>query len=126
VSVSRPAPISFARRWITIALPVLVLVLAGGDHLLQVIEGGIIVQPGLTPFTLALGLGSLAAAVALLTGRRIGWLFAISIVGWEIVAWLAQWQAGTPRFVGMTLLGISALLITSREVRAMYRDEPGP
>jgi hypothetical protein len=118
------ARISAARRFITIVVPVVVLLIAGGDHLVQITEAGVAIQPGLTAFGLALGVGCLAAAGALLSGRRIGWLFAVSIVGWEIVAWLAQWQAGAPRFGGMMLLGISALLITSREVRALYRDEP--
>lgn len=76
---------------------------------------------------LAVATLSLVAALALLAGRRIGWLLALSIVGWDLAVSLARWWVGTADFVSMALLALSALLITSRDMRATFagRGEPG-
>lgn len=112
------------RRWLVVLVPALLLLLKGSTELGRVAE----IWSGWTdiPSVLALTLGvlSLSAVVALLARRRLGWLVALSVLGWDLAGSLALWWAGHPNFIGMTALTLAAFLITSSDMRAMYDYEP--
>lgn len=107
--------------WLLIGLPVLLLLVNGIATLLEVRA-----MPGVSirevvPITF--GALSIVAALALLGRRRLGWLLAVSIVGWHLAATLALWWVGTPEYLPMALVALSAILVTSPDMRRAYGAE---
>ena len=60
------------------------------------------------------------AAVALATGRRIGWIVALSLGGWNVAYFLFLWAIGRPAYPGMVLAVIIVFLLNSEEMRRAY------
>ena len=108
------------RRWLTIALPVALLAATGVAFLWPLTLPGVTFPMDLVTAPVVFGSLSLLAGVALLAGRRIGWLLALSIVGWELAASLVLWWSGQPQPLGMALTTLSAALLTSPEMRALH------
>ena len=110
------------RRWLAIALPVALLVVMSASELARATANwaGWGDVSGVVP--LVLGSLSLAAAIALLARHRIGWLIALSILGWDLAGSLALWWIGHPNFLGMAALAVAALLITSSEMRVVFGE----
>lgn len=63
---------------------------------------------------------SMVAAVALIVVGRWGWVLAVAILGWGLVGELGLWWFGSPDYVALFLLTISAFLLTTPEMRAEY------
>jgi hypothetical protein len=60
------------------------------------------------------------AAVALATGRRIGWIVALSLGGWNVAYFLFLWFIGRPAYPGMVLAVIIVFLLNTEEMRRAY------
>jgi len=119
-----PTPATPSRRtggWLLIGLPVLLLLVNGIATLIEVraMSGATIGE--VVPITF--GALSIMAALALLARRRLGWLLAVSIVGWHLAATLALWWVGTPDYLPMALVALSAVLVTSPDMRRAYTGE---
>ena len=118
--VLAPAATAQRRRWLLVALPAVLLLAKAASEVLEAVNSRAAGESSTISIALA-GL-SFVAASGLIGGRRIGWLLALSIVGWGLVVYLARWWVGTPNFVGMALLTVSAFLITSPEMRRAFAD----
>lgn len=111
------------RRWLTIALPVALLLIKTASY------GAALFGPGyrgigdLASLTAVLALLSLLAAAALMAGHRIGWLLALTFVGWELATSLVLWWNGQPEYLSMGLTAAAAVLLTSPEMRALHDAE---
>ena len=119
-----PAPASPSRRtggWLLIGLPVLLLLVNGVATLVEVRATSAPSIREIVPITF--GALSIVAALALLARRRLGWLLAVSIVGWHLAATLALWWVGTPEYLPMALVTLSAVLVTSPDMRRAYTSE---
>ena len=124
----RTAPRARPRlRWLLLLPPVALLIahsISAAAELVRNWER--LASPVEALLPLAIASLSLVAALALLAGRRIGWLLALSIVGWDLAVSLARWWVGTADFVSMALLALSALLITSRDMVAAFTSRMEP
>ena len=110
--------------WLLIGLPVLLLLVNGIATLIEVRALPAATIREVVPITF--GALSIVAAVALLARRRLGWLLAVSIVGWHLAATLALWWVGTPEYLPMALVALSAILVTSPDMRRAYAAERTP
>lgn len=107
-------------RWLLLLPPVVLLLAHTASATADLTRNWTRLTPIEALLPLAVALLSLVAALALVAGRRIGWLLALSIVGWDLAVSLARWWIGPADFVSMALLALSALLITSRDMRAAF------
>jgi hypothetical protein len=116
---ARPRPTGW-RRWALVVPPAILLLLKGAAQLAALVPIRLGDQPVIVPSALAAL--SILAALALLGGRRLGWLLALSIVGWDLGVSLLRWWLGRPDYVALGLLALTALLITSSPLRALYAN----
>jgi hypothetical protein len=110
------------RRWLTIALPVALLLFGGVTSLQPLFREGFDAADDLLRLPFILGALSVAAALALMSGHRIGWLLALSIVGWHLAGSLALWWVGEPQYLTMAIVAACGALLTSPEMQAAYED----
>ena len=108
------------QRWLLIGLPVLLLAGRGANALAQLVMGD--VHPDRLLLFIGLAVLSIVAALALLAGRRFGWLLAMGFIGVDLAGEIVLWFLGTPDYVAMALLALCAALITSSDMRATYVD----
>jgi hypothetical protein len=108
------------QRWLLIGIPVLLLAGRGASALVQLATGD--VQPDRLLLYIGLSVLSIVAAVALLAGRRFGWLLAMGFIGADLAGEILLWLWGMPDYVAMALLALCAALITSSDMRATYVD----
>jgi hypothetical protein len=108
------------QRWLLIGIPVLLLAGRGASALVRLATGD--VQPDRLLLYIGLSVLSIVAAVALLAGRRFGWLLAMGFIGADLAGEIVLWLWGTPDYVAMALLALCAALITSSDMRATYVD----
>jgi hypothetical protein len=108
------------QRWLLIGIPVLLLAGRGANALVQLVRGD--VQPDRLVLYIGLSVLSIVAALALLAGRRFGWLLAMGFIGADLAGEILLWYWGTPDYTAMALLALCAALITSSEMRATYVD----
>jgi hypothetical protein len=66
---------------------------------------------------------NLVATVGLVSGRRFGWIMAMSLSGWNVGYFLVLWWIGVPFYLGMALAVIIVFLLSSREMRHAYRAD---
>ena len=109
------------QRWLLIGLPVLLLAGRGANALVQLVRGD--VQPDRLLLYIGLSVLSIVAALALIAGRRFGWLLAMGFIGADLAGEILLWLWGTPDYVAMALLALCAALITSSDMRATYVAE---
>ena len=110
--------------WLLITPPVLLLLINGAVTLVEVIDAqGSLGRDAVIP--VAFGGLSILAAVALLARRRLGWLLAVSIIGWHLAGTLALWWLGRPDYLTMALVALSAVLVTSPDMRRAHAAVPG-
>lgn len=107
------------RLWL-LGPPVLLLTLKGVGAIATAV--GPMATAGRAGAVIELTLGAMAiiAALALIAGRRIGWILALSIVGWDLAALIVLWWVGSPNFLSMALVALSAALITSPDMRTLF------
>ena len=119
-----PAPVAVAPRprvrWLLIALPVVLLAAKAAVALSDVGPLGDELTWRRSFIEIGIAVISLAAAVALLAGRRIGWLLALWIVGWDLVVALARWWVGEPNYAILLLAALVAFLLTTRDMQVAY------
>ena len=60
------------------------------------------------------------AAIALATGRRMGWIVALSLGGWNVAYFLFLWAIGRPAYAGMALAVVIVFLLNTDEMRRAY------
>jgi len=60
------------------------------------------------------------AAVALASGRRIGWIVALSLGGWNVAYFIFLWVIGRPAYAGMALAVVIVFLLNSEEMRRAF------
>jgi len=60
------------------------------------------------------------AAVALASGRRIGWIVALSLGGWNVAYFIFLWVIGRPAYAGMALAVVIVFLLNSEDMRRAY------
>ena len=60
------------------------------------------------------------AAFALATGRRVGWIVALSLGGWNVAYFIFLWVIGRPAYAGMALAVVIVFLLNSDEMRRAY------
>lgn len=60
------------------------------------------------------------AAVALATGRRIGWIVALSLGGWNVAYFIFLWAIGRPAYAGMALAVVIIFLLNTEEMRRAF------
>ena len=66
---------------------------------------------------------NLVATVGLVSGRRFGWIMAMSLSGWNVGYYLVLWWIGVPFYLGMALAALIVFLLGSREMRQAYRAD---
>jgi hypothetical protein len=66
---------------------------------------------------------NLVATVGLVSGRRFGWIMAMSLSGWNVGYYLVLWWIGFPFYLGMALAALIVFLLGSREMRHAYRAD---
>ncbi|MEO8510717.1 MAG: hypothetical protein ABI534_05690 [Chloroflexota bacterium] len=108
------------RPWLLIGPPVVLLLIKGAAVVAQLAVSGERLDRGELVVQVVLAALSFLAAVALVAGRRFGWLLAVWIVGWDLAASLVLWWIGTPSYLELALLTVSAALITSTEMRRTF------
>ncbi len=108
------------RSWLLIGPPVVLLLIKGAAVVAQLAVPGERLDRGELVVQVVLAALSFLAAVALVAGRRFGWLLAVWIVGWDLAASLVLWWIGTPSYLELALLTVSAALITSPEMRRTF------
>jgi hypothetical protein len=111
------------RLWL-LGLPVVLLVSKAAAVLARVVAPNPTLTETEAIVEVALAIMAIVAAVSLLAGRRLGWILALSIVGWDLAASLVLWWVEAPNYLSMGLLALVAFLITSPDVRALYRSQP--
>ncbi len=92
--------------------------LTGLDHLPLVRQAGPVPEVA-TIFAVL----NLVATVGLVSGRRFGWIMAMSLSGWNVGYFLVLWWIGVPFYLGMALAVIIVFLLSSREMRHAYRAD---
>lgn len=115
------------RRWLTIGLPVVLLLIKAGNYAVAVIGSRPHAIEDFVTTAAILGTLSLLAAFALLAGHRIGWILALSFIGWDLGVLLVLWWIGQPDYLAMALAALAAALLTSPEMRSLHdapADEP--
>ena len=60
------------------------------------------------------------AALALATGRRMGWIVALSLGGWNVAYFIFLWAIGRPAYAGMALAVFIVFLLNTEEMRRAY------
>jgi hypothetical protein len=110
-----------ARRWLLLAPPTILLLAKGVAQLaLAAIQLGLEPTDAGAILLAVLGASSLLAALALLAGRRLGWLLALSVLGWDLTTGLVLWWQGTANYAAMALSTVSALALTAPVMRRLY------
>jgi hypothetical protein len=64
---------------------------------------------------------NLVATVGLVSGRRFGWIMAMSLSGWNVGYYLVLWWIGFPFYAAMALAVLIVFLLSTREMRHAYR-----
>ena len=115
-----------AREWWLIAPPALLLFAKAGAAIGRFADPVGSLTRGEAVVELTFAVLAVVAALGLLARRHVGWLIALTIVGWDLAASLVQWARGSPDYLSMLLLVITAALITSADMRRLFarRDDP--
>ncbi|MCC6617944.1 MAG: hypothetical protein IT341_02765 [Chloroflexi bacterium] len=108
------------RRWLTIGLPVVLLLIKAGNYGVAAFGPGPHAIGDFVTTAAVLGVLSLVAAAALLAGHRIGWILALTFIGWDLGVLLVLWWIGQPDYLAMGLAALAAGLLTSPEMRALH------
>jgi hypothetical protein len=66
---------------------------------------------------------NLVATVGLVSGRRFGWILAMSLSGWNVGYYLVLWWIGLPFYLGMALAVLIVFLLSTRDMRHAYRAD---
>lgn len=110
-------------RFLLIGPIFFILVVEGTVHLFAGLGAPVgDLAAGLTgpgPSYLLAGLNYIAA-VALATGRRVGWIVALSLGGWNVAYFLFLWVIGRPAYAGMALGVVIVFLLNTEEMRRAY------
>ena len=113
-------------RWLLIALPVALLVAKAVVAIADALPLGTGGALSRSLIEIGLASASLFAAAALVAGRRIGWLLALWIVGWDLVVLLVRWWLGEPSYVVLALAAVVAFLLTTRDMQVAYGARRAP
>jgi hypothetical protein len=110
-------------RFLLIGPIFFILVVEGTVHLFAGLADVADLAAGLTgpgPSFLLAALNYIAA-LALATGRRIGWIVALSLGGWNVAYFLFLWAIGRPAYAGMALAVVIVFLLNTEEMRRAFR-----
>ena len=66
---------------------------------------------------------NLVATVGLVSGRRFGWIMAMSLSGWNVAYYMVLWWIGAPFYIGMALSVLIVFLLSTRDMRHAYRAD---
>jgi uncharacterized membrane protein len=125
-SLAPPPVPATLRHWWLIGVPAVLLFAKSGAAIGALADPLGALARGESVVELILAGLALVAALALLLRRRIGWLLALSIVGWDLAAELALWWGGSPNYLSMALVAIVAALITSPDMTRLFAARSAP
>ncbi|HET9541350.1 MAG TPA: hypothetical protein VFQ46_12180 [Candidatus Limnocylindria bacterium] len=119
-AIQRPRP-----RWLLLAPVLAILLVQAAFQLLTAwTTFRLFGRVGRAPeIATTVALLNLVATVGLVSGRRFGWIMAMSLSGLNVGYYLWLWWIGVPFFLGMALAALVVFLLGTREMRQAYRAD---
>jgi hypothetical protein len=119
-AIQRPRP----RMLLLVPVLVILLVQAAFQLLTAWTTFRLFGRPGRAPeIATIFAVLNLVATVGLVSGRRFGWIMAMSLSGWNVGYYLVLWWIGIPFYLGMALAVLIVFLLSSRDMRHAYRAD---